>query len=147
MDTGVDQNRLLILSTSVVALLQAQVREKVSVCQKIDSFSGIGNSNPVWGKKMEKGEDKKKLKIAVLPAYLFPQGTNTFLGLPTNKIGLADEKSVRYYCKKIGCWEKERSQRLRKIQGMLPMKLYHLHQETPPLRLKSDGKQLANGAN
>lgn len=80
MDTGVDQNRLLILSTSVVALLQAQVREKLSVCQKIDSFSGIGNSNPVWGKEMEKGKAKKKLKIAVLPAYLFTQGANTFWG-------------------------------------------------------------------
>lgn len=70
MDTGVDQNRLLILSTSVVALLQAQVREKVSVCQKIDSFSGIGNSNPVWGKKWRKVKPKRNSRLqCYLPTY------------------------------------------------------------------------------
>lgn len=45
---------------------------------------------------MEKGEDKKKLKTAVLPVQLelFTKGANPFLGTPTNKIGLPNEKSI-----------------------------------------------------
>lgn len=85
---------------------------------------------------MEKGEDRKKRRAAVLPAplELFTEGGNLFLGTPTNKRGLADGASVRSHCEKPRTQEEEwweTGEDARNVT-LLTKQLYYLHQETLP---------------